>query len=379
MDRPISSSQEVGANHPQTFHAFPLLPAEVRSRIWTLALLFPSPWQTSQSLLETPLLHLLPFITLRRSASAEASLADADDYLTSRYGDDWQGSPLAERFRAEAADRCESLVVRYRASRTRLFSPPRGWSAGRGVKEQSSRVAASCEEAKRIWRRLTRRLGGLEGVVDLARDVVCFMPCKSSSHWGLDGYVHERLVPTLRREDAFRVEELDRRKRGAGPDTEIVRAWKEVVPGTVHSREIAVMWRPEMCPRMFFSLDAGLEPVCAAFKRDVIGLPNRHPKLEKIYLVDSGMDFRGLRVPKRLQPTFRGSGASFYEGAGAMAEDWTMTRPKPGQLHVFLWATHLERLFSHALWDSQPERKIHVRVMACVLDWESRVVNRIGA
>lgn len=209
MAEPVSGPKEVIASSSQVFHHFPFLPSEVRSKIWTLALLPHSPWQTSQSPPGTPLLHKAPFITFHRSRFGDASLADPDIYLAPRNGDEWQDDLMAERLRSETADHCDGPVTHSRVSRTQVFDPPRKWSAGWGVKEESAGVAASCEEAERIWRRLlTRRLGGLEGVADLGRDVVHSVPCRSTAYYReREGGEHERPVPTLRREDAFKVGE----------------------------------------------------------------------------------------------------------------------------------------------------------------------------
>ncbi|KXX81317.1 hypothetical protein MMYC01_201920 [Madurella mycetomatis] len=209
MAEPISGPKEAVASGPQIFHHFPFLPSGVRSKIWTLALFSPSYWKTSQSLLGTPFLHKPSLITFHRSRSAEASLAHPDVYLAPYYGDDWQDGPLAEYFRREAADHCDCLVVRYRASRTRVFKPPRKWSrmggeggvgAGRGKLRGGDADLAKATD-RRAW--------------GAGKD--------SGSKLGCEGAGHGQPVPTLRREDAFKAEELDERKRRLAGDMEMVK------------------------------------------------------------------------------------------------------------------------------------------------------------
>ena len=74
------------------------------------------------------------------------------------------------------------------------------YDVGWAIKKEVDGVAASYPEAGRVLRGLERKFGAVEGWVNLGvRGVVyCF--------WDVEEYHNGRLVPSLRREDALRLE-----------------------------------------------------------------------------------------------------------------------------------------------------------------------------
>jgi hypothetical protein len=173
------------------------------------------------------------------------------------------------------------------------------------------------------------------------------------------------LVPNLPREDALRLDRRWEGKEGAG----MIRRLDAVVPATVHCQSLVVVWALDLCLSFRFS-DEELEPKCVEFKKDVVGLLTRHPKLRTLYVLDPMLKSSGSLAPGGYTVRFRGDGASFYEIDPFRSTKGWMT---PGRLHedvvdVFSGARDLAMLLAESQNQSQPDREIQVKVLACVPD-----------
>jgi hypothetical protein len=361
-------------NRPKSFHPFPHLPFELRHKIWSLALLSP----LTSSSTSPPPLKIVPFSSLPPNPSTLAALSDINTHLVSEHGPDWRSHPFAYRLKAQAVAACELGVARYRDSRVILLpSKERGlgsgmwkYDVGWATRNEVDRVAASCPEAGRVLRGLERKFGGAEGWVDLGAGggVCCF--------WDVEDHHNKRLVPSLGREDALR---LDGEKKGEEDEDGMgmVRGLEKAVRATVHCEELAVVWSPKMC-QYFLLPENELGIDCVQFKKDITGLLSRHPKLHTIYLVDPSLQPSGLRVPGGCQPKFRGDGASFYEiDTSKPGDGWLAPKPEADRVDVFGWACELNMLLYQAQAGSQPERPIRVKVLACVPDLTIRALEKI--
>jgi hypothetical protein len=233
------------------------------------------------------------------------------------------------------------------------------YDVGWAIKKEVDGVAASCPEARRALRGLERKLGGAEGWVNLGTGggVCCF--------WDVEEHHNGRLVPSLGREDALRLEGEKKIEEEEGMG--MVRGLEKVVGATVHCEELAAVWSPRMCQDILLPESELGE--CMQFKKDIIGLRSRHPKLHTIYLLDPSVQPSGLQVPRGCQPKFRGDGASFYEvDIYKPGDGWLVPKPEPNHLNVLGWARELNLLLYRRRPGAQPERPIRVKVLACVPD-----------
>lgn len=360
---------------PQTFHPFPHLPTELRDKIWSLALLSPLTSTPTQP----PPLKIIPFTPSHSDPSSSAHLGDIDTHIVPQHGPDWRSHPFAYRLEAEGKLKRDLALAKVRAARVHLLpNKERGagpgvgrYDAGWAIRKEVEGVAASCREAGRVLDRLVRRFGGPEGWVDIGEGggVCCFWDVgRDNSDWHSAARAHGRmrLVPSLASDDALRLDEG--KKDEEEGELCMVRGLDKVVPATVHCEVLAAVWSPTLC--MEFRLpDDKLRPGCAQFKRDMADLLSRHPKLHTIYLLDPSIQPSGLRVPKGCVPKFRGDGASFYEIETYRPGDgWLAPKPQLNHLDVFGWAQKLNMLLYQAQPNSQPARRIHVKVLACVPD-----------
>ncbi|KAK4032777.1 hypothetical protein C8A01DRAFT_40778 [Parachaetomium inaequale] len=301
----------------KTFHPFPNLPAEIRYEIWTLALLSPlSSSPTTSQKPQLPPLHIRPFSTLPAPNPAqETLLSDIPTRIQAEHGPAWRESVLADHLPKQAAETCKDALARCRASRTTLI-PPGGkgvgrYDAGGFVKREVEGVASSCEEARRVLEGLVRRFGGVEGWLDMrpgGGGVCCFWDVGVEfGELGVGEHGHPRLVPSISFEDAKR---LDDGK--AGEDIAMLRGLEGLAPATAYCEVLAAVWSPKMCMD-FLVPELELPPECVEFKKDLMGLVSRHPKLYTLYLVDPSVQSSGLCVPSGSVLKFCGDAALFYE------------------------------------------------------------------
>jgi hypothetical protein len=113
------------------------------------------------------------------------------------------------------------------------------------------------------------------------------------------------------------------------------------------------------------------------FKKDLMGLVTRHPKLHTLYLVDPSLQPRGLCVPSDSIPKFRGDAALFYELDSAHLDGWRLAAELAvNELDVFDWAQELSLLLSQAKRPTQTG-EIQVKVLACVPDLSIRALAKL--
>ncbi|KAK4150444.1 hypothetical protein C8A00DRAFT_36942 [Chaetomidium leptoderma] len=394
---------------PKTFHPFPRLPYEIRHQIWSRALLSPL---TSLPLTQKtttppvpPLLHIIPFSTQPTNPAYESAITNIDAHLHTLHGPRWRTDPLAEHLQSRAAEACATALAQYRASRTTVWIAPRsrrgdgsaGGAAGMGaydarwkVKEEVESVGSVCKEGGRVLEGLVGRIGEVETWVQVGLtggNGCCFLDVAAVDGSGMEGgnevwvggrrHWHPRLVPSLSSGDALRLERI---QIGAGEKGRMmVKSVLEALPATVHCEVLASVWSPRMCME-FLRPDRELPWQCVEFKKDMVGLLSRHPKLHTLYLVDPSVQPRGLRVPHESVLKFRGNAASFYEiDPYAPGEGWLDTTPQEGHLNVqeghlnvVRWARELNLLLHQAKQKSEPTRSIQVKVLACVPDLSTR-------
>jgi hypothetical protein len=154
----------------------------------------------------------------------------------------------------------------------------------------------------------------------------------------------------------------------------VMRRLDGIVPATVHCEVLTAVWSPQMCLD-FLLPDEELEPKCVEFKRDLIRLLTRHPKLHTLYLLDPSLEPSGLRAPGGYAVRFRGDGASFYEiDPFQSTEGWLAPQPDENHLDVFGWARELNMLLIQSRDQSRPDREVQVKVLACVPDLTIRTL-----
>jgi hypothetical protein len=127
----------------------------------------------------------------------------------------------------------------------------------------------------------------------------------------------------------------------------------------------------------FLLNEAEVPPECVEFKKDLLGLVDRHPKLHTLYLVDPSVQPRGLCVPSDSIPKFRGDAALFYEIDPDHLDGWRLAAEVAlNELDLVEWAQELNLLLSQAKRPTQTG-EIQVKVLACVPDLSIRALAKI--
>ncbi|KAH6649337.1 hypothetical protein F5144DRAFT_616539 [Chaetomium tenue] len=357
------------------FSLFSSLPFELRKLIWTTALLAPlTPSRNNNTPDTWRPLHIRLY-RIREPGDLNKNPGD----LESKDGPDQANEPpvpplipdqTAENAKSVALDRAARFSIlatpRHTAiAKTNLYLPGTpmalaAYDSGWLAKDEVYRIASSCQEARQAFTDLKRWLGPPERWVDLRDGVCCF--------WGYgryspgvteDEHQHPVLVPGLELEDALMLEDGGPAKGALGKKG-MVRGDRGLIPAMAHCEELAVMWDSRYCKNLFAERenhDTNADntntntndrekpptPCCAVFKKHLVDVVTRHPKLHTLYLLDADLAPAEPHVPAGSVPKFR-------------------------EQDVFRWADLLEKQLSSIRKEVGVEGHIQVKILACVLD-----------